>query len=521
MILTIPGGASQTWGNPILLNVSEIVYPGDAVNPQLFYQVRIKATLEGVLVREAALLPDGFGNASTDIAPFITSPGSIGIEWGEKYRTLLGWVTNWFTEDHRAIEIVNETVIVDGQITIPGGAVQLSGNPIQIIVTTTDEAMAGKTNYKLALKVTCDELMGSPYIEEIAPLALVSKFDISGFVDQPVAFDFDYPAINKVTSHTALSLTVTIDIGEVYIDADGDRQVSWPDPPTSKIIQVLKGKLRPYELALLNEAGKTFNTEYVEGGKFLTHMLQNQKVSLLQEMKLWFLSKWAADTQILLNLEIETDPPYFVDPNDGAVTNYAFQFTDNVLIANALIEFTINPTFMGFDVPPGSHAPAGTKTLAYSFWISNYPGDDEFESEHFRFVVDKNYHEKEFVFYYVNPLSGIDCIRLTGEYVETLPTESEQSYKPIPEGSGTKVASLVTTSASDQRSWEINTGAKTADEMRGLRDFLTSKQIWMVDPERETYKKLIPVYLEPGDNLIFDSMQDIQNFSIKVFEAHK
>ena len=57
--------------------------------------------------------------------------------------------------------------------------------------------------------------------------------------------------------------------------------------------------------------------------------------------------------------------------------------------------------------------------------------------------------------------------------------------------------------------------------MRGLRDFLTSKQRLMVDPERSTYKKLIPVYLEPSDNLIFDSMQDIQNFSIKVFEAHK
>ena len=176
---------------------------------------------------------------------------------------------------------------------------------------------------------------------------------------------------------------------------------------------------------------------------------------------------------------------------------------------------------MGFDVPPGTHAPVGTKVLAYSFWLSNYPGDAAFESERFRFLVDNAYHEKEFIFYYVNTLSGVDCIRLTGEYVEKLPTKSEQSYKPIPAGSGTKVASLITTSATSQRSWEINTGSKTAGEMRGLRDFLESKQRWMVDPEREVNKKLIPVYLESGDYTIFDSMEFVQNFVVKVFESHR
>ena len=401
--------------------------------------------------------------------------------------------------------------------TITGGLVHLSGNLIQVKLT----ASTPLTKHKLAIKVTFDGPFGTPAPEEIAPDEnLQAVFYINGLIDMPSDYDFTFPATEKFVAHNILSKIVTIDIGEVYNNENGDRTESWMNISTNNVLRVLKGKLRPYELALLNEEGKSFSSEYIDGGKFLTHMPRNQKVAPLQEMKLWFLSKWAADKQILLNLEIETDPPFVIFP-DGEVQNYSFQFTESVLIFNALFEFTINPTFMGFDVPPGTHAPAGTKILAYSFWISNYPGDDAFESEHFRFEVDDDYHEKDFIFYYVNPLSGVDSLRLTGEYVEKLPTESEQSYKPISAGSGTKVASLVTTSANSQRSWEINTGSKSDAEMRGMRDFLESKQRWMVDPERDVYKKLIPVYIEAGDFKIYDSIEDIQNFIVKVFEAHR
>jgi len=56
--------------------------------------------------------------------------------------------------------------------SITGGLVHLSGNPIQITLT----ADAVKTNHKLAVKVTCDALMGSPFVEEIAPVLPPSHF---------------------------------------------------------------------------------------------------------------------------------------------------------------------------------------------------------------------------------------------------------------------------------------------------------------------------------------------------------
>lgn len=400
--------------------------------------------------------------------------------------------------------------------TITGGLVHLSGNTIEVILT----ASAPRLNHKLAVKIICDALMGSPYVEEIAPLNLVSKFDISGFIDQPVSYNFDFPAIDKAKSHEALAFSVTIDIGEVWNDQHGVRQEEWNNIAQNNQLRVLKGKLYPYELALLNEDGKNFASEYIEGGKFLTNLPNNQVVSPQQEMKLWYLSKWGANIQILLNLEIETDPPYFVD-EDGEETHHSFQFTEEVLIANALIEFTINPYFMGFNVPPGTHAPVGTKIIAYSFWISNYPGGEEFESERRRFVVDNKYYDKEFIFYYVNPKSGVDCIRLVGEYSEGIKAESDTAYSPVAVGSGTKVASLKTISSSRQRTWDLNTGIKTRDEMLTLSDFLTSKERWMIDPDRLYYKRLIPAYIESGDFPLFDSLKDLQDLNIKILEAHK
>jgi hypothetical protein len=74
-------------------------------------------------------------------------------------------------------------------------------------------------------------------------------------------------------------------------------------------------------------------------------------------------------------------------------------------------------------------------------------------------------------------------------------------------------------SANSQRSWELNTGPKSSEEILALRDFLSSRQCWMVDPANG--QKLIPVNIEPGDHKLFDFMEDIQNLDIKILEAHQ
>jgi len=381
---------------------------------------------------------------------------------------------------------------------ITGGLVHLSGNPIQITVT----ASGVKPNHKLAVKVTCDALMGSPFVEEIAPKNLISVFDISGFIDQPVIYDFDFPAVGVVTAHPKLAFTVTLDIGEVWTDSSGNRLATWNNLSTNNSLTVIKGKLRPYELGILNDSGKSFASEYIEGGKFLTHLPNNQVVSPTQIVKLWYLSRWTNIHNANWILSVKTDLKIarLYKPSGTCVLDPI----------SGLLEFSFNPVFVGFDLKPGE------TILSYTFWL--YDSENEI-SERRTYIVDNTYYEKAFTFIYVNPLSGIDCIWLTGPSSEGLKTESEIAYRAVPVLSGSKVASQKTISSSSQRTWELNTGPKSPTEILALRDFLSSKQCWMVDPQNP--EKLIPVNIESGDNKLFDSGEDIQNLDIKILEAHR
>lgn len=363
----------------------------------------------------------------------------------------------------------------------------------------------GKLNRKLCIKVSCDALMGSPFVEEIAPIihgfSLESEFDISGFIDQPVTYDFDFPAVGVVTAHPKLAFTVTIDIGEVWTDLAGNRQLQWNNLVTNNTLTVIKGKLRPYELGILNDSGKSFASEYIEGGKFLTHLPNNQVVSPTQIVKLWYLSRWTSIHDAQWNLSITTDLKVAHLPKSGeAILNPI----------SGLLEFSINPAFIGFNIGSGENI------VSYTFWLSDSEGDI---SERRTYIVENTYFEKAFLFIYVNPLSGVDSIWLTGQYSESLKTESEIAYRAVPVLSGSKIASQTTISSSSQRSWELNTGPKSQTEILALRDFLSAKQCWMVDPADS--QKLIPVNIEPCDHKLFDSIEDIQNLDIKILEAHR
>jgi hypothetical protein len=393
--------------------------------------------------------------------------------------------------------------------SITGGLVHLSGNPIQITLTSPISLENfGKLNRKLCIKVSCDALLGSPFVEEIAPIingfSLDSVFDISGFIDQPVTYYFDFPAVGVVTAHPKLAFTVSIDIGEVWTDLSGDRHVAWNNLSTNNTLTVIKGKLRPYELGILNDSGKSFASEYIDGGKFLTHLPNKQVVSPTQSVKLWYLSRWTNIHNAQWNLSIATDL---------SIDHF---FTSGEVILNpisGLLEFSVNPAFIGFNMGPGE------KFISYTFWLSDSDGDI---SERRSYIIDNTYYEKAFSFIYVNPLSGVDSIWLTGQYSEGLKTESEVAYRTVPVSSGSKVASQIAISSGSQRSWELNSGPKSQTEILALRDFLSAKQCWMVDPNPELLgQKLIPVNIEPGDHKLFDSAEDIQSLNLKITEAHR
>ena len=528
MIFEITGGTSQLSGSEIWVHVTDI---GDPIPTAENYELLCRFTeIIGGVEQEPwnyVLYPPFIDREAWFDHISIVGLCDLKVEIGESYNDSAldnEYIENW-DPTSQTIHLIGASGGDPGSgdggdpdtggdsgssddSPVPGGVVQLSGNPIEIRILATSGMMSGKSNYKLALKVTCDALMGSPFVEEITPDAhRASVFDISGYVDQPIDIEFENPPLTKIVAHPALFRTVTIDSGEVYIDGNGDRAESWTGVISDLQLRIIKGKLRPYELALLNDDSTNFNQEYILAGKFLTHLPQNQKVSPLQVIKLWFMSRWPANHSSTLHFLAE----------NTAGSDY--EYTENFIItpASGLIEINVNPAMMGFNVPPS--LPPGSIVTAYTVWMEDATGDI---TERRRFVVDNRYYEKQWFFYYRNPFSAVDSIWLTGEYVEKLKTEIETAYRPVPSGSGTKVASLATITASGQRSWTLNTGFKTVAELRALRDFLEARERWMVDPERigGNYWKLIPVIIDAAEYDINDSQNDIPNFDIDILEAH-
>lgn len=386
---------------------------------------------------------------------------------------------------------------------VPGGEVFLSGNPIRVVLT----AGVLLTHHKLCLKIKCPAIMGYEAIEKIAPgINRQAVFDISGLLDQPVSYLFNYPTTASSTAWENYLFEVTLDIGEEYVDVKGNRVVRWMNLSSGNTLRVAKGKLEAYDVALLNDAGESFYSHYVQQGRFLTWLSDNQVVWPYQEFKLWLISPYASDQAAIIQTTI------YHPGNRQSVWEVPF-----TLKGSALMEFTANPFYQGWMPTVGQ---------LYTFMIDSYTfviksAGGQNISEMRTFQVDNRYFDKHFILYYTNSLSGVDCIRLTGAYRQDLSTQMDNTYKPMPQGAGTRTASLTSVFNRRQRSWEINTGIKSRGEMLSLRELLSARECWLVDPDR-VYpdRKLIPVYLEAGDYTLYDSLENIQHLDLKIFEAH-
>ena len=388
--------------------------------------------------------------------------------------------------------------------TITGGLTHLSGNPIQIVLT----ASATRENHKLLIRVTCKntlgvELFGSPFPEEFIPGSdLTAKADISGLVNYPADYGFTFPIGGAVNPHDILVVKATFEVGESWTDSNGDYQEEYT--PAAETLTILKGKLRKHELAILNEAGKSFASEYIEGGKFLTHMPDYQKVSPTQICMLWYQGRWSEDHAFYINLSIKTDKGRTISKSEPH-TYYRM---------TSLIELEFSRYHLNF----WDDFQWGEKHLEYDFWLSDNADGTGEVSEHRHYIIDYTYYEQSVNVYAVNPLSGTDMHWFTGHSEQGLNSESETAVRPVPVGAGTQKPSIITTSSSGKRTWQINVGYKELKaQMLALTDLIFSKDIWIVDTDTNT---LIPVKIEAGDFALYKSIEPLQEITLKFYEAH-
>lgn len=122
----------------------------------------------------------------------------------------------------------------------------------------------------------------------------------------------------------------------------------------------------------------------------------------------------------------------------------------------------------------------------YDVWIDNHA--DERVSEIRTFVMDYENHEIIRYFLFRNSLGGFDTLRTTGIGMDGAEYERTDISKVLGEGFTEKDHQDATGSALEVKTFTVNTGWKTDEDIEWMRDFLLSKQVYQV-----TGRKLVPI----------------------------
>lgn len=390
-------------------------------------------------------------------------------------------------------------------LSIPGGAVQLSGNPIWCKVSGAS-APAGSRNYELLLKITSTDgvLKGGPFIDSIAPDANgEALFDISGYVNQPMPVNFEWPMVGAVKAYIDAAYNISVIFGEYYIDSNDVPQTTWAHSDYSQNVQIIKGVLPDIEVAEYNDAETTFFEEWIEKGRFLTRQPDNMRVSPAQPVKLFLMSPYANNQDVIFYITAK-----YADDPDGELTEY---FTHNSeLFRDGLFEFNASPAHNG--IPSVKE---GKQMVSFQVGFVNL-ADPGFGAVDLRnYLVDHSYHEHNNYLFSANSLGGMDVLYLTGEVKISTEIAGTEGYKPLPQGASARTHTVVTTSRSGRRKYTVNSGYKSKAEILGFEDVYLSRALWLL------YNgMLIPVTLTNKDYLLYDSMEDVDSVELELMEGH-
>lgn len=383
-------------------------------------------------------------------------------------------------------------------LTVPAGTFHLAGNPIRVVVSGAS-APVGSSNYKVMLKIVSTDsmLVGSPFIDAKTPVSGAAEFDVSGYIDQPLLRSFNYPLAGGVYGYQTDTFDVQFAAGESYIDENGELQETFGENTETHF--VVKGGVSDFRLGKYKDASSSFYADYVQGGKFLSHMPTTQKVSPTQPVKLWFLSDFTGNADLRIKAVYDDGGQYIYSSTHG-------------FYKDVLHEVNCLPTHADAEnMPMAVYDLAGnvvTRMAYYDVWIQG-------KSETRRFEVDHKYYEHNYYLFALNSLGGIDVLWLNGYPKHGFDTNEVIAVKPRQATDGARVPTRVVSSRTGIRKWTIGTGYKSTEELDALIDAALSNQAWLL-----VGTDVVPVIVRLANADLYDRMDDIHAVDLEIEEAH-
>lgn len=374
--------------------------------------------------------------------------------------------------------------------TIPGGTVQLSGNPILIKVTGA-VAPVGSTNFEVMLRVTSldGQVKGGPWQDAVAPDAAGAvKFNISRLVDKPHEPLFEFPLLTASYGYVNAIWNIRVEIGVKYIDSNNQLVIHYHADdaaiPEGQNINIIKGGISDHQRGIYNEADTTFYAQVIAKGKFLTNQPNSVKVGPNQPVKLFLISPYAENTFI----DVITTA-YYADGSSQDFTEASEIYLDG------MFEYTMHPAHVG--LPTNKD---GSPMVRFTIeW-----GDPDTVGDLREYIVDWTYYENETYVWFANSKGALDIVRFTGAVKRAIETTATEGIRPLDETSRSRTPEILTTAVTGRKKFTINTGTKEPEEIEALEDLYLSKNIWI-----QVGARLYPVTIEAGETELFDSENDI------------
>lgn len=387
-------------------------------------------------------------------------------------------------------------------MTIPGGTVQLSGNPIWVQASTT------RTNVSeqyLLLKVICTtgQIDAEPRILRIKGVS--ANFNIQSLVNVPFDYEFDYSDLSGYApatwnDRTGLVAAFTLQVGESYVYNDEYFEEYTAE---TQSINVIQGKKTNYQI--VNEG--SFFENYIENTRFLdmgeaANASDNKTVvkSLMHPVKAWLYFYGSA-------------PNVYVDILHTDGTTHTATVTPSLLSDYTLVEYNAHGCAF-------ANRQAGKTIQSYSLRIGN-PGTSFLNVE-----IQEAYTESYAELYMLNQHGVVEVINCYGDLETNAASESE-TYTLQPKLSpGMYDRTIETESKGNKVSFKINTGYKTLSERIAIQKLLLSpyKLAWLktnkLPPVTGETWGFVPVNLMPGNWMIDTTSTDIIDLAIEVQIAH-
>lgn len=393
-------------------------------------------------------------------------------------------------------------------MTIEGGVIQLSGNPIWVQAATT---RINVSEQYLLLKLVCTSGQIDTDARILRIKGVEASFNIQSIVDIPFTpefemFEFDMGEIHSREGNLVL---FTLTVGESYVLND-EYIEEWT--VATQEIQILKGKLSKLERGMLQADSENFYSYYIQSGRFLSKMAgteSNIKTiivnDILHPVKMWFSF-----------YELETPPD-----NLRISATYSDGTGFYRFIPLGQISYTglgeINCHQMVYN------ASDREKTIVeyrVGFFNEGWGVNTNIEVK----VLNK-YSENHHVLYFLNRYGVVETVNFYGETSEIASVEQEVYTLQEAITPSFKKSTIESQRKNFNEIFKIN-GFKTLDERRWIKDLLLSPYglAWMRSASLPLLGEhsfgFAPVIIKPGTFEIDTTSSDLMNIEIEVQIAH-